>query len=97
MRGRTNKLVDGCYGWFAGGGMFSVLESTLEVEDWKQEDDEKVWKAKEEKALESNANGKDGESSTKVAEDGSSDSENGWSTDEEDDDDGEYRFRIRFG
>ena len=25
FRGRTNKLVDGCYSWFNGGGLFSVL------------------------------------------------------------------------
>ncbi|KDN48853.1 terpenoid cyclases/Protein prenyltransferase [Tilletiaria anomala UBC 951] len=32
FRGRTNKLVDGCYGWFGGGGMFGVLEAALIVE-----------------------------------------------------------------
>ena len=26
FRGRTNKLVDGCYGWFCGGGLMTVLE-----------------------------------------------------------------------
>ncbi|PWZ03477.1 terpenoid cyclases/Protein prenyltransferase [Testicularia cyperi] len=30
FRGRTNKLVDGCYGWFSGGGLFSVLSAVLE-------------------------------------------------------------------
>ncbi|WFD19917.1 protein farnesyltransferase [Malassezia caprae] len=26
FRGRTNKLVDGCYGWFCGGGLHTLLE-----------------------------------------------------------------------
>lgn len=43
FRGRTNKLVDGCYGWFSGGGLFTVLSVMVEaellqkkvaVEDW---------------------------------------------------------------
>lgn len=29
MRGRTNKLVDGCYGWFCGGGLMTLLEGVL--------------------------------------------------------------------
>ncbi|PWN50831.1 terpenoid cyclases/Protein prenyltransferase [Violaceomyces palustris] len=29
FRGRTNKLVDGCYGWFSGGGLFSCLDAIL--------------------------------------------------------------------
>ncbi len=32
FRGRTNKLVDGCYGWFSGGGMFAVLDAALILE-----------------------------------------------------------------
>lgn len=31
FRGRTNKLVDGCYGWW-GGGMFGVLGGLLSEE-----------------------------------------------------------------
>lgn len=27
FRGRTNKLVDGCYGWFCGGGLLTLLEA----------------------------------------------------------------------
>ena len=26
FRGRTNKLVDGCYGWFCGGGLLTLAE-----------------------------------------------------------------------
>lgn len=33
FKGRINKLVDGCYSWFSGSGMWGVLESLLEVED----------------------------------------------------------------
>ncbi|CAD6891676.1 unnamed protein product [Tilletia controversa] len=29
FRGRTNKLVDGCYGWFGGAGLFTVLDACL--------------------------------------------------------------------
>lgn len=32
MRGRTNKLVDGCYGWFCGGGLMTLLELLTEDE-----------------------------------------------------------------
>ncbi|SPO29207.1 related to RAM1 - protein farnesyltransferase, beta subunit [Ustilago trichophora] len=32
FRGRTNKLVDGCYGWFSGGGLFTVLSAMIEAE-----------------------------------------------------------------
>ena len=32
MRGRTNKLVDGCYGWFCGGGLMTLLEMLTEDE-----------------------------------------------------------------
>lgn len=32
FRGRTNKLVDGCYGWFSGGGLFTVLSAMVEAE-----------------------------------------------------------------
>jgi protein farnesyltransferase subunit beta len=32
FRGRTNKLVDGCYGWWVG-GLFAVLESLVRGED----------------------------------------------------------------
>lgn len=31
-KGRINKLVDGCYSWFSGGGMWGVLESLLQLE-----------------------------------------------------------------
>jgi len=31
FRGRTNKLVDGCYGWWGGGG-FAVLEDLIRRE-----------------------------------------------------------------
>ncbi|GAC97897.1 farnesyltransferase beta subunit [Pseudozyma hubeiensis SY62] len=30
FRGRTNKLVDGCYGWFSGGGLFTVISAMVE-------------------------------------------------------------------
>lgn len=30
FRGRTNKLVDGCYGWFCGGGLMTLLESLVD-------------------------------------------------------------------
>ncbi|WFD06092.1 protein farnesyltransferase [Malassezia vespertilionis] len=29
FRGRTNKLVDGCYGWFCGGGLMTCLEALV--------------------------------------------------------------------
>lgn len=29
FRGRTNKLVDGCYGWFCGGGLMTCLEGLV--------------------------------------------------------------------
>ncbi|WFD37554.1 protein farnesyltransferase [Malassezia japonica] len=29
FRGRTNKLVDGCYGWFCGGGLMTCLEGLM--------------------------------------------------------------------
>lgn len=29
FRGRTNKLVDGCYGWFCGGGLLTLLETLV--------------------------------------------------------------------
>lgn len=32
-RGRTNKLVDGCYGWFSGGGLMTLVESTVQAAD----------------------------------------------------------------
>lgn len=35
FRGRTNKLVDGCYGWW-GGGMFGVLGGLLSEESSKK-------------------------------------------------------------
>lgn len=41
FRGRTNKLVDGCYGWFSGGGMFTVLGALEELRRgqwWKREE-----------------------------------------------------------
>jgi protein farnesyltransferase subunit beta len=41
FRGRTNKLVDGCYGWFSGGGMFSILGALQELRRgqwWKEEE-----------------------------------------------------------
>lgn len=41
FRGRTNKLVDGCYGWFSGGGMFSILGALQELrlgQWWKEEE-----------------------------------------------------------
>lgn len=31
FRGRTNKLVDGCYSWW-NGGLFGVLDALLEDE-----------------------------------------------------------------
>jgi hypothetical protein len=36
FRGRTNKLVDGCYGWWVG-GLFAVLESLVRGEDDSEE------------------------------------------------------------
>lgn len=32
FRGRTNKLVDGCYGWWVG-GLFAVLEGLVRPEE----------------------------------------------------------------
>lgn len=32
FRGRTNKLVDGCYGWFCGGGLMTALEALVAQE-----------------------------------------------------------------
>lgn len=32
FRGRTNKLVDGCYGWFSGGGLFTILSAMIEAD-----------------------------------------------------------------
>ncbi|CAO1618251.1 unnamed protein product [Sympodiomycopsis kandeliae] len=32
FKGRINKLVDGCYSWFSGAGMWGVLESLLQLE-----------------------------------------------------------------
>lgn len=43
FRGRTNKLVDGCYGWWVG-GLFAVLDSVVQGEETEQSgvvDDEK--------------------------------------------------------
>lgn len=44
FRGRTNKLVDGCYGWWVG-GLFAVLESVMpdqaqDVEDESEHETE---------------------------------------------------------
>lgn len=41
FRGRKNKLVDGCYGWFSGGGMFACLQVAVELQSgewWSEED-----------------------------------------------------------
>lgn len=35
FRGRTNKLVDGCYGWFSGAGLGTILSAQLELQDGK--------------------------------------------------------------
>lgn len=35
FRGRTNKLVDGCYGWFSGAGLGTILGIQLELQDGK--------------------------------------------------------------
>lgn len=38
FRGRTNKLVDGCYGWFSGAGLGTVLGALTELKHgqwWK--------------------------------------------------------------
>lgn len=32
FRGRTNKLVDGCYGWFSGAGLGTILGAQLELQ-----------------------------------------------------------------
>ena len=39
FRGRTNKLVDGCYGWWVG-GLFAVLESVMPGQDEDDEDED---------------------------------------------------------
>ncbi|WFC98309.1 protein farnesyltransferase [Malassezia yamatoensis] len=44
FRGRTNKLVDGCYGWFCGGGLLTCIEgltlpSVLETVAIENDDD----------------------------------------------------------
>lgn len=36
FRGRTNKLVDGCYGWWVG-GLFTVLDSVVQGEEEEAE------------------------------------------------------------
>ena len=36
FRGRTNKLVDGCYGWWVG-GLFAVLDSVVQGEEQAEE------------------------------------------------------------
>jgi protein farnesyltransferase subunit beta len=41
FRGRTNKLVDGCYGWWLG-GLFAVLESVLSVGEEREREREEV-------------------------------------------------------
>ena len=42
FRGRTNKLVDGCYGWFSGGGMFTILSAltTLRYGTWWRDEEQ---------------------------------------------------------
>ncbi|UZJ51826.1 hypothetical protein CBS101457_001146 [Exobasidium rhododendri] len=35
FRGRTNKLVDGCYGWFSGGGIMTILGALVELQQGK--------------------------------------------------------------
>lgn len=40
MRGRTNKLVDGCYGWFSGGGLFTCLGGLMTL---RADNDEQWW------------------------------------------------------
>lgn len=32
FRGRVNKLVDGCYGWFTGSGLFTCLEAAMDLD-----------------------------------------------------------------
>jgi len=54
FRGRTNKLVDGCYGWFSGGGMFTVLSALVELQLGKW------WKEEEEKGKLNGEGGQDG-------------------------------------
>jgi protein farnesyltransferase subunit beta len=53
FRGRTNKLVDGCYGWFSGGGMFTVLSALVELQKGQW------WHQQEERFADQNGNGKD--------------------------------------
>lgn len=36
FKGRINKLVDGCYSWFSGAGMWGVVESLQQVENEKK-------------------------------------------------------------
>jgi hypothetical protein len=41
FRGRTNKLVDGCYSWWVG-GCFALLEGLGVKHDWSAIDEEAV-------------------------------------------------------
>lgn len=56
FRGRTNKLVDGCYGWFAGAGLFSCLEAAMDVANpSRQEQRRNDWQQQESTATRSTA------------------------------------------
>ncbi|KAK0525915.1 CAAX farnesyltransferase (FTase) subunit beta [Tilletia horrida] len=74
MRGRTNKLVDGCYGWFGGAGLFAVLDACLVEERGKR------------RRTISSSRPVAQINPTHVTQAGTSrTSEDGWSTDSEDD------------
>lgn len=42
-KGRINKLVDGCYSWFSGSGMWGVLESLMQLEGDQQRTNVDLW------------------------------------------------------
>ena len=46
FRGRTNKLVDGCYGWFCGGGLLTCVEGLVHPpapEEVEEDDGDASW------------------------------------------------------
>lgn len=84
MRGRTNKLVDGCYGWFSGGGLFTCLGGLLTL---RGDDDEQWWLTNT--ASTAHGSGRAAESSESNSKNGignSSGASDGWESLDEDED-----------
>ncbi|KAE8268995.1 hypothetical protein A4X09_0g3347 [Tilletia walkeri] len=78
FRGRTNKLVDGCYGWFGGAGLFAVLDACLTEKRGKRRRrrvENPASPAKEDSATSPSASAQDSAPNA---------SEDGWSTESED-------------